>query len=375
MALASIAVGRFPVPFRRPFTHAAATRDTADNIIVVATSDSGVVGFGEGCPRDYVTGESAATSRAFISSIASDLPEAARDLDALRHLVDARSSDIDRNPAAFCAVELALLDMIAHERGIGVEALLGQPPVHHLHRYTAVIGDTSPTASWWLWLRYRLLGLRDFKVKLSVDPARDRARLAPHGLLGGRLRLDANNLWRNVDDAVAHLRALHTPAFAIEEPLAPHDIAGCQLVASTAGIAIILDESFVSPATLAALPHGPRWIANVRVSKLGGVLRSLAAIDAARRHGIEIIVGAHVGETGLLTRAALPVARAAGPALVAQEGAFGTYLLRNDLASPSPRFGRGGWLPRRRLPGAGATGWGLTIDQTQLVDVYPVRLA
>jgi len=92
---------------------------------------------------------------------------------------------------------------------------------------------------------------------------------------------------------------------------------------------------------------------------MGGLLRSLAIADRARGAGVGIIVGAQVGETSLLTRAALTVARASGDALVAQEGAFGTFLLERDICEPPLMFGRGGVLDssaHERLAGAG---WGL----------------
>jgi hypothetical protein len=59
-----------------------------------------------------------------------------------------------------------------------------------------------------------------------------------------------------------------------------------------------------------------------------------------------------------LTRAALPIARAAGSALVAQEGAFGTRLLTRDICDPPLMFGRGGVLrasdfSQLRRPGFG----------------------
>ncbi len=91
---------------------------------------------------------------------------------------------------------------------------------------------------------------------------------------------------------------------------------------------------------------------------MGGVLRSLAVVEAARAAGIGVIVGAQVGETSLLTRAALAVAHAAGPILVAQEGAFGTLLLTRDVCDPPLMFGAGGRLavadhPRLLAPGLG----------------------
>jgi hypothetical protein len=68
-----------------------------------------------------------------------------------------------------------------------------------------------------------------------------------------------------------------------------------------------------------------------------------------------LIVGSQVGETSLLTRVALAVAHAAGEALLAQEGAFGTLLLENDVCTPPLMFGHGGTL---RFESSGP-GWGL----------------
>jgi L-alanine-DL-glutamate epimerase-like enolase superfamily enzyme len=95
---------------------------------------------------------------------------------------------------------------------------------------------------------------------------------------------------------------------------------------------------------------------------MGGILRSLRVVDAARRRGVPIIVGAQVGETSLLTRAALSVAACARDVLVAQEGAFGTLLLTTDVCDPPVMFGPGGVL---ELAQPGAPGFG--------VDVKPDR--
>jgi hypothetical protein len=51
-----------------------------------------------------------------------------------------------------------------------------------------------------------------------------------------------------------------------------------------------------------------------------------------------------VGETSLLTRAALVVSSAAGDSLIAHEGAFGDYLVEREPVSPMLKFGRHGLL-------------------------------
>src|SRR5262249_29401267 len=156
--------------------------------------------------------------------------------------------------------------------------------------------------------------------------------------------------------AIDCLRALDYPFFAIEEPLGPNQYVDLARIAGALGCPIVLDESFLRIGQLARLQSTPpqpapaQWLINVRVSKMGGLLRSLAVVDAARRARLGVIVGAQVGETSLLTRAALTVAHAAGDALVAQEGAFGTRLLTRDVCDPPLMFGAGGVLDVSAFP-------------------------
>ena len=143
------------------------------------------------------------------------------------------------------------------------------------------------------------------------------------------------------------------------EPLPRHQYDALACLAAELGCPIVLDESLtrVGQLTELAAPSS-QWIVNIRVSKMGGLLRSLAVVEAARATGVGVIVGAQVGETSLLTRAGLTVAAAAGGALVAQEGAFGTHLLAEDLCDPPLMFGAGGVLEVSATPSLAASGLG-----------------
>lgn len=89
--------------------------------------------------------------------------------------------------------------------------------------------------------------------------------------------------------------------------------------------------------------------------------RSLGMADACRGLGIPIIVGAQVGETSLLTRAALTIAGSARDMLVAQEGAYGIYLLEHDICEPCLMFGSHGRLDTDQLSVRKSCGSGLAI--------------
>ena len=358
----SLDLRRLHIPFTVAFRHASAERSETSSLWAQAVSQSGTTGCGESCPRSYVTGETLDTAEAFLSRHEAAVCSEIVDLASLRSWMASNARELDANPAAWCAIELALLDVLAKDDGQTVEAFLSLPDLQGRFFYTAVFGDASQQVFQATADQYRRLGFTDFKLKLSGDLDRDRAKLAimrrwePRSV---RVRVDANNLWGDAAEAISFLRALDYPFFAIEEPLGPNQYEELVRVADALDCKIILDESFLRIGQLAMLRRTPaRWLVNLRVSKMGGLLRSLAVVEAARQSRIGLVVGAQVGETSLLTRAALTVARAAGDALVAQEGAFGTRLLAHDVCDPPLMFGDGGVLdvatfPWLRRPGLG----------------------
>ncbi len=351
------------IPFTVAFRHASAERSETSTLWADVVLDTGVVGCGESCPREYVTGESLDTALAFSSRHERALREHIVDLASIRAWMASNAQDIDANPAAWCAIELAILDALAKDANQTVERLLSLPELQGTFFYTAVVGDAPPKAFAAAADQYGRFGFSDFKLKLSGDLEGDRAKMAVMRGLDApsvRVRVDANNLWSDVDEAIRFLRSLDYPFFAIEEPLGPNQYDQLARVSDALGCRIILDESLLRVEQLAALPDPPtRWMINVRVSKMGGLLRSLSVVDAARRRALGIIVGAQVGETSLLTRAALTVARAAGDALVAQEGAFGTRLLAHDVCDPPLMFGQGGVLDTAAFPALRRAGFGI----------------
>jgi len=365
--IGAIRAAPLAIPFKLSFKHASAARASTQAIWVAASGTDRLTGFGEGCPREYVTGESVKTAQAFVAAHAASWCGGIRDLATLSAWVDAHSREIDANPAAWTAVELALLDLFGKARGVPVESLLGLPPLHGRFRYTAVLGDAPPEEFEAHLARYRQVGFREFKIKLAGEGPRDLAKvkaLQAAGIPPASVRADANNLWKNADAAIAALEALEFRFFALEEPLAAGDYAGMAQVAEALGSRIIVDESMARASQLEGLPGAQdRWLANLRVSKMGGVLRSLDFLQSARRRGVRVIVGAHVGETSLLTRAGMLVASAAGDALAAQEGAFGTHLLEHDVVESPLMFGAGGILDAGALAIGAAPGWGLHIRE------------
>jgi L-alanine-DL-glutamate epimerase-like enolase superfamily enzyme len=363
MKVVSLRLHALRIPFRVSFKHASAERRVTQSVLVVARSAEGMSGYGEGCPREYVTGETDVSVFAFFEQHREDIQGQVTDLGSLQEWSRNHAHAIDQNPAAWCAIEMALLDLLARHNGQPVEALLGLPALEGPFAYSAVLGAMGANQFAQTLARYQQIGMRDFKIKLSGNLELDRANTAvlrAAGIAAERVRADANNLWDDVEVSRRYLESLDYPFAAIEEPLRPGQFAALAALAESLGTRIVLDESLTRADQLAQLPAGlDQWIVNLRVSKMGGLLRSLDVARRCAHAGIALIVGAQVGETSLLTRAALVAAQVARHSVIAHEGAYGTWLLEADAVQPTLMFGARGELDPLTLGLAQLSGLGL----------------
>lgn len=342
MSLIHLRVCALEIPLRFPVTQASHHRQHAEALWVEARRGS-ATGLGEGCPRPYQTRETLSAGLAALRPIET------LQIDDLQGLFDLAPARPVWGHAAYCAVETAVLDLLAQEAGQTVEALLDLPTQRRF-RYTVVVGMQPAQA---LLDRLPAMGVEALKVKVGLDLAADQALLAalrarvPHA----RIHLDANNAFgHDADAAITHLGQLDG-FWAVEEPLLPGDPAASARIGRTLGVPIILDEAVLTAADIEAHAEvGDAWILNLKVSRLGGILHTLKLAQRARAAGMGLIVGAQAGETSVLTRAGQVVAGALGSAVLGMEGALGLHLLTTDPAAPSLRFGHGGWLDLADAP-------------------------
>ena len=360
--VAAIEVCTAELPFRFSFGHALAERRSSTNVYVKVTLADGTAGFGEGVPRGYVTGET---------------PEAA--LDAVHHryaprLVGRELTEPDDVPraleaaaaaapaegppgAAWCALELAFLDAAGRRFGLPVSHWLG-PVRASTVTYDAVLPFAAPAAVVPLAGLARSLGITQVKVKVGrdLDDDLDRLRLLRRVLgPGADLRVDANCAW-TAEQALAAIERLRRYGIsAVEQPVAADDLDGLQRLTAACPELIIVDESLRTVAEAEALVEAKACDGfNLRVSKCGGLLASMRIAAIAADAGLTVIVGAQVGESGILSAAGRHLAACVAPRHL--EGSAGRLLLREDLTSERVLPGRGG----RARPHAGA-GLGISV--------------
>jgi L-Ala-D/L-Glu epimerase len=343
----------------RSFEHAAAARDLAEAIIVRVDFAAGPAGWGETLPRPYVTGETLETvaadlERVFWPAVAGK-PARAEDVPAIAAAGAGGAAHRIRNAAA-CAIELAMADA-AMRRG---EVIGGAPSGAGIKtRVSGVLGSADPARTARALWKMRLFGLRDFKLKMGFAPDIDEENLRlvhrrlRRGLRSGKftLRVDANSAWpaEAVPDRAASLAPCGVCVLEQPTRAAPAEMAA---LARRCSLPLMADETLLTAGDAEILAEEPRVWWNIRVSKNGGLLPALELCRLARRRGVPFVVGCLVGESGILSAAQRRLLeRSPAPRFV--EGNYGRFLLRDDLAAPSPRFGHGGRLKTLRGEGLG----------------------
>jgi L-alanine-DL-glutamate epimerase-like enolase superfamily enzyme len=355
MWLKKIHLSLLKIELCMPIKHYLAERTHSENLLVKVVTDSGVVGYGEGIARQYVTGETTATSLAFLRDHL--IPQSNGlhwdDSEDLLVTLGELISEPNRAqaPAACCALELAILDAAGKTWGQSVAKLLGgekQPLV-----YSAVIPMMSQPSF------HRLLHLiRDLHmnfVKIKVGNERDLAVLSlAREILGHKvdLRVDANGAW-SAEEAQQRLDAMMAYGVsAVEQPVPKDDLPGLKLVSDRMGIPVIADESL-------CLEHEAEDLAslracqvfNLRLSKCGGILAADRMFAIGQENGIAAQLGCQVGETGILSAAGRQFAMSRK--LRYLEGSYSNYLLKEDIVNEPVEFGPGGVAQPLSGPGLG----------------------
>jgi L-alanine-DL-glutamate epimerase-like enolase superfamily enzyme len=353
MNIRDIEARALDIPFRHHFKHHSADRSRTQALLVRTRTRNECIGFGEGCPREYVTNETLAGCLAFVEHHAADLAKSIHSTNDLDAWIDQHEHQINANPAAWCAIELSLLDAISKDLGQSIETTLGSPPLAGNFQYTAVLGDNSPSAFGQLVAQYVGLGFCDFKIKITGEVENDNEKLSLvlDAVPDARIRLDANNIWGTVEEVSTYLHSLSVAPFALEEPLQPRAFDELNRLLRTTSVPIILDESFLNIGHFDLIDTSQNnVIINIRISKMGGLMRARSIARLLSDVGVPLIIGAQVGETSLLTRAGLCLANEFKECVIAQEGAFGTLLLESDVTNESLMFGSKG---RLAYPGEG----------------------
>ena len=371
MDIYHVSVHLVRLPLKRAIRHASYVRKEVEHVVVRVELDDGTVGYGEGAPREYVTGESVEDSfrllrstsvHRFLSFLRPQSFEQA--VEAIAEMPWEYPPDDKRRRvgnAARCALELALLDAYGRYFGkpLSVVTAIVAPKLYAPRsevRYSAAI---TGLVGWKLRasaLAVRSYGFRDVKVKVAIAGHDDVRRLAIVRRWCGanmEIRVDANEGW-SAEEVLVRLQELQPFRVAAAEQPVPHE--SRQILAEVRrqiNIPIMLDESLCSMVDAqTALAEQTCDLFNLRLSKCGGYIPTLRLAQWASEHGIGYQLGCQVGESGILSAAGRHFAcSVAGLRWV--EGSYDRYLLSNPLTRHNLTFGWGGWAPALTRPGLG----------------------
>ena len=250
------------IPLRKAIRHASHTRTETENLAIRVVLEDGTEGYGEGVPREYVTGESVQSGLEQLrtSDLAAQL-EPCRDfataLAVLERLKLTPAPGDDRGcvgNAARCAVEVACLDAFGKAFGeplcnvtkyLAPDIYQFREKVQYSGAITGAKGFKAVLAAWKMWG----YGFSQVKVKVGIDGYDDIHRLKTIRARGGSkmdLRIDANEAWTPAQaiDRIAELEPYRITS--AEQPVPHADVAGLKGVRAKVATPIMLDESLCS---------------------------------------------------------------------------------------------------------------------------------
>lgn len=357
MVIKRVDIWHLKLAFRFLCKHKLAAYQASENLVVKVTTDEEVRGFGEGIPREFVTGESFSASLEFLQEqlgpavLGRKVASPAGLLTLVAGLLEGYPPETF--PGAFCALETALLDAAGRTWCQPLSAFLGARKLDRL-TYSAVLPLSSGPELLQFLTLVRKLGIK--QVKLKVGEANDLETLAlARQELGPEadLRVDANGAWTPAQ-AIARLQEMAPfRVSAVEQPVAKEDFQGLRQVQEAVPFPVIADESLCTLRDARELIESKACqIFNLRLSKVGGLTMALRLKKMAEAAGLRCQLGCHVGETSLLAAAGRHFAVTQGD-LVYLEGSYAPFLLSQDVVQDQVSFGPQGLALPLTGPGLG----------------------
>jgi L-alanine-DL-glutamate epimerase-like enolase superfamily enzyme len=291
---------RVSLPLEYPFTIARGTQETAENVVVRIEDDEGTEGVGAAAPSAHY-GETADT----VEAVLSDLLDAVEEIGDPHHLdrIERRMREtVERNPAARCAVSIALHDLVAKRADLPLYRYWGLDPDEAVtSSYTIGIDDAERMAEKTETAVER--GYSTLKVKVGTDRDEQLLSTVREAAPDATIRVDANEAW-SPREAVRKIdRLAEYDLEFVEQPVPAGNPEGLGFVRDRSPLPIAADESCI---TLSDIPRiaDEADIANLKLMKCGGLREAKRMVHAARAHGMEVMLGCMIESNAAISAAA-----------------------------------------------------------------------
>lgn len=294
LAIRRVTIHPLDIPLRSPFKIATMTAQSAPNVFVSILTEDGLTGWGEASFMQSINGESQATVSAALKDLAAQL--IGRSALNVRARVDELHGFLPGQAAAHCALDSALHDLASQAAGLTLVEWLGGEARPLPTDVT--IGAVDPQAAGKRADEIARAGHGAIKIKIGTDLSADVARFEEAVEAARRIddsitiRLDANQGYSRFQAETAFGGSLFEEAEFVEQPLRRHDIAGLKWLSGFSAVPIMADESVFGPEDMARLAaENACPLANIKISKSGGIARGLAAAEVAQAGGITCMAG------------------------------------------------------------------------------------
>lgn len=332
----------------------------ARNLLVKVRDDSGLCGWGESSPRVGIRGESVETARDLLHEqilpplLGLELDNFEQAAAAMERLLGGLDP---LQLTAFCAAELAVLDLAGRRFGVPACEILGRPRRDSVH-YSGSIDGSDPEVVRDQAAVLRRRGVGSVRIRMGVDLTRNLQRLdIGRQILGDdvAILIDPEQRWDSAQ-ALQQLKAMADFHLAgVEQPVPATDLEGMQRI-TAAGLAPVIAAGRVQTRQdverLAAT--GGCDSVSIRISHCGGLHGAGRVHAAAREAGLGCLLGAPRQEIGLLGAAGRQFGTRAEGLTWMDECAA---LARSEsvICEPDVAAGPGGVAPPLPGPGLGTT--------------------
>ena len=286
---------RIDLPLLRPWTLSRGTSTSKSNVLI-RLSHGEHHGLGEAAPNPRYGEDCESVLRA-LERAEPLLDGDPGSRDAILGRVDA---SIPRHPAARAAIDIALHDLAARRIGQPLHRLLGADPSKApLTSFSIGIADVPAMQE----QARQATGFRILKIKLGTGADRDLVQ-GIRAVTDKPLYADANEGWKDPAQAIAMIRWLEGMGVVlIEQPLPAGDLEGAMRVRDQVSMPIFADEAALAEEDLPAVARAYDGV-NVKLQKSGGLRSARRMIEAARAHGLRVMLGCMIETSVGITAAA-----------------------------------------------------------------------
>ncbi|WP_180059979.1 muconate/chloromuconate family cycloisomerase [Acinetobacter sp. YH12128] len=285
------------IPTIRPHKMAVATMQTQTLVLIKITTEDGYIGWGEATTIGGLGygEESPESIRTNIETYFSPLLKTLTGLNVAQTMQAIKRS-INGNRFAKCAIQTALLDILAQRLNLPLSEVLGgrlrdSLPVLWVLASGNTEKDIAEAQKMIAAKRHNI-----FKLKIGSRPVEADVEhvLAIKKALGAdiSIRVDVNRAWSELD-AIKGIQLLQDGGVdLIEQPCAIDNIDAMRRLTRRFDIGIMADESLMGPQTAYQLArHNSASVFAVKVAQSGGLIEGCEVSKIAKLAGIDLYGG------------------------------------------------------------------------------------